>query len=359
MADEAARRFLAALDEPALLLTPAGAVRHANAGALRLLGGPLAGRRLAGLAADPPEAVATLLRRAAGSTQALPGSLRLRTPDGGERRCRCRGARVGGAGEPLLLLRLEDAAHDRFRPLTEKIVALNAGIRRSERDRSRLEAALEQKGTLLRELHHRVKNNLQTLLGILAIAEKGAAAPEARDAIRDARARVEAMAVLQRLLYQQDDLASVDGFAFLAELCATVERAFRRPGIAVRVAPAEVTLDLDVAAAAGLIANELLTNAFKHAFPDRERGEVTVRLRRDGDDVALVVEDDGRGLGRQPAGGTGLALVRGLARQHGGTCVVEGEGGVRCSVVLRGRAEPGPPPPRERRASPGGPIPAG
>lgn len=80
MAGEAARRFLAALDEPALLLTPAGAVRHANAGALRLLGGPLAGRRLAGLAADPPEAVATLLRRAAGSTQALPGSLRLRTP---------------------------------------------------------------------------------------------------------------------------------------------------------------------------------------------------------------------------------------------------------------------------------------
>lgn len=102
MAGEAARRFLAALDEPALLLTPAGAVRHANAGALRLLGGPLAGRRLAGLAADPPEAVATLLRRAAGSTQALPGSLRLRTSDGGERRCRCRGARVGGASEPLL-----------------------------------------------------------------------------------------------------------------------------------------------------------------------------------------------------------------------------------------------------------------
>src|SRR5436305_3700734 len=140
-------------------------------------------------------------------------------------------------------------------------------------------AALEQKATLLRELHHRVKNNLQTLLGILAIAEKGAAAPEAREAIRDARARVEAMAVLQRLLYQRDELASVDGFAFLAELCVTVERAFRRPGIAVRVAPAEVTLDLDVAAAAGLIANELVTNAFKHAFPGRESGEVAVSLR--------------------------------------------------------------------------------
>jgi two-component sensor histidine kinase len=151
------------------------------------------------------------------------------------------------------------------------------------------------------------------------------------------------MAVLQRLLYQRDDLASVDGFAFLAELCATVERAFRRPGIAVRVAPAEVKLDLDVAAAAGLIANELLTNAFKHAFPDRERGEVTVRLRRDGDDVVLTVEDDGRGLGRHRAGGTGLALVRGLARQCGGTCLVESAGGVRCSVVLRGRPAPKPP----------------
>ena len=349
MADEAARRFLAALDEPALLLTPAGAIRHANAPALRLLGGdrgPLAGRRLADLAADPPEAVATLLRRASGSAQGVPGSLRLRTPDDDERKYRCRGARVGGPGEPLLLLRLEDAAHDRFRLLTEKIVALNAEIRRSERVRSRLEAALEQKGTLLRELHHRVKNNLQTLLGILVIAERGAAVPEARDAIRDARARVEAMAVLQRLLYQQDDLASVDGFAFLAELCATVERAFRRPGIAVRVAPADATLDLDVAAATGLIVNELVTNAFKHAFPDRERGEVTVRLQQgDGSgDVVLVVEDDGRGLGMEQAEGTGLTLVRGLARQCGGTCLVEVAGGVRCSVVLRGRPAPEPPP---------------
>ena len=347
--NEGLRSFLAALDEPALLLTLSGVVRHANAPAMRFLGSPdepPVGRRLADLAADPPESLATLLRRISGSAQSVLGSLQLRTPGGGTRRCRCRGSRLapgGEAAEPVLLLRLQDATHDRFTVLTEKIVALNAEIRRNKRIQFQLETAVEQREMLLRELHHRVKNNLQTLLGILSIAERNTAAREAREAIRDTRARIEAMAVLQRLLYQRDYLANVDGLTFLTELCTTIERAFRRPGITLRVEPTGVTMDLDVASAAGLIVNELVTNAFKHAFPGREQGEITIRLQQDdgpGGDIVLVVEDNGRGLEEKPATGTGLMLIRGLAQQCGGTCLFESKGGVRCSIRLRGRPAP-------------------
>jgi two-component sensor histidine kinase len=279
--------------------------------------------------------------------------LHLRASDGSVRKHRCRGCRVGGPAWPgdeaLLLVRLETAAHEHFRVLTEKIVALNAEIRRTKRTQLQLEAALGQSETLLRELHHRVKNNLQTLLGILSLAEQQAKAPQAREAIGDARMRVEALAVLQRLLYAKGDLASVDGVAFLREVCANVERAFRRPGIAVRVRSVEAPMSLDVASALGLIVNELLTNSFKHAFPDRGQGEVSVCLsREDGPDGALVlvVADDGRGLGPGQASGTGLALVRGLAQQQGGTCAIEAAGpGVRCRVTLHDRQPSRPRPP--------------
>lgn len=146
--------------------------------------------------------------------------------------------------------------------------------------------------------------------------------------------------MLQRLLYAKGDLASVDGVAFLAAVCANVERAFRRPGITVRVQAAAAAVSLDVASALGLIANELLTNAFKHAFPDRERGEVSVGLsQEDGPDGALVlvVADDGRRFGPEQDVGTGLTLVRGLAQQQGGACPIETASGVRCTVTLRDR----------------------
>jgi two-component sensor histidine kinase len=342
------QRLLALLDEPALLVTRSGMVHHANAAARQLLGhdgdGTLVGRTRGELAADDPPTLATLLRRFVGSGQAVVGSLRLRAPDGAVRRFRCRGGRLDGPGEePLLLLRLEaDASTGGFAVLTEKIVALNAEIRRNRQARLQLEAMVAQKDILLRELHHRVKNNLQVLLGILLLAEQQATAPEAKGALHDARLRVEAMAMLQRLLYQKDDLATVDGARLLEELCAHVERAFHRSGIVVRVIPARTALALDVASALGLMVNELLINAFKHAFPGQETGEIVVRLCPDGDGgLTLSVADNGRGPGPMPASGTGLLLVRGLAQQHGGTCTIEEAGGTRCVVTLRNGARGG------------------
>jgi two-component sensor histidine kinase len=338
-------RFLEALDEPALLLARSGVIRHANAATLRLLGcrgtAPLVGRPLSELVVDPPEAVASLVRRLFATGASVIGSLQLRATDGSIRKYQCRGCRVSGLSEAdgiFSLLRLENTSQERFRVLTQKIVALNAEIRRNKLIQIQLEATLEQREILLRELHHRVKNNLQTLLGMLSLAEQRTTLPKAREVIGDAKSRVEALAVLQRLLYQNENLGSVDGPVFLREVCANVERAFRRPGIAVRVSSAELSMGLDVASVVALIVNELLTNAFKHAFPASAEGEILIRLGQEdspGGTLVLVVEDNGRGLGARHTPGTGMALVRGLAQQQGGTCSVESRSGVRCVVTLR------------------------
>jgi two-component sensor histidine kinase len=351
MAMEMLQRLLAVLDEPALLVGACGTVRLANAPALRLLGRPegeVAGRSLQELAADPPEAVRTLLRRCAGSRTAVIGSLALSTADGATHSCRCRGGRLGEPDDPaapLLLLRLEEGTRDRSQVLTRTIVALNAEIRRSKLAQDALEAALEQKGMLLRELHHRVKNNLQVLLGILLLGEQQAKAPEALAAIHDARLRVEAMALLQRLFYGKDRLERIEAATFLAEVARGVERAFRRPEVELRVLPTSATLPLDLASSLGLVLNELLTNAFKHAFPDGGTGAVTVGLALEpdpagGERFTLTVEDDGRGTDAAPDAGTGLMLVRGLAQQHGGAFTIEAAApgrSTRCTVTLRHR----------------------
>lgn len=340
-----AHGILDALSEPALLLARSGVVRHANVAALRLLGDrgePLVGRRLDELTADPPEAVAGLLRRFAGSARSMVGVVHLRDGTGGAGKHRCYGCRVDGApdgAEPVLLLRLEDPSRDRFAALTDKIVALNAEIRHSKRIQQQLEVALEQKEILLRELHHRVKNNLQILLGTLAIAERRTTVPPAKEVLREVRLRVEAMAVLQRLLYRGEDLAGVDAAVFLHELCENVERAFHRPGTTVRVAAAGQVISLDLAAVLGLIVSELLTNAFKHAFAEGEAGTIRVELhpREIGPGCVLVVEDDGRGLAEASAVGTGLTLVQGLARQQGGSCRLEPAAGTRWVIELHDR----------------------
>jgi two-component sensor histidine kinase len=340
--------ILKALDEPALLVGRSGIIRFANAPALRLLAygaDALTGCQLAELSADGTEPVSVLLRRFAGAGQATIGALRLRSGDGAVRRYRCVGCRVVGHpeyGEPLIFVRLADASEDRFKALTEKIVALNAQIRRNKLYQAQLRHALAEKEILLRELHHRVKNNLQTLLGMLSLAERHSQTAEAREALRDVRARVESMAVLQRLLYQKDALGSVGAFPFLEELCQAVARAYGRSGLAVEILPTHILLSLDMAAAIGMIVNELLTNAYKHAFAGRGEGRVIVelaRVRNGRSDLVLAVEDDGCGFRDGRGEGTGLTLVRGLASQLGGTCTIGNGSGTRCEVRLPERAE--------------------
>ncbi|MBL8966285.1 MAG: HAMP domain-containing protein [Spirochaetaceae bacterium] len=177
-----------------------------------------------------------------------------------------------------------------------------------ERTREEAEAAmsasLHEKEVLLKEVHHRVKNNFQIINSLfeLQLADEGN--PALEEALRDPKARIHAMALVHDRLYQSGDFASLDFGAYIEDLAGDLyfSYAVDPARISMRVEAGHLNLDIDRAIPCGLILNELMTNALKYAFPDRERkGRILVRLDEADGRVILEVEDDGVGLPPDPA----------------------------------------------------------
>jgi PAS domain S-box-containing protein len=191
---------------------------------------------------------------------------------------------------------------------------------RTAADRA-LRASLLEKEVLLKEVHHRVKNNLQVIASLIHL-QAMSAPDDARRHFADTQARVHAMAALHERLYRAADLGHIDMAGYLGDVDAHLARAHAVVDIAVSVQADPVVFNIDAAVPVGLIVTELVTNAFKHGYRAGERGCVRVELRACGDELALVIDDDGRGLPSDhdptAASTLGMKLVRGLARQLDG-----------------------------------------
>ncbi|TDQ82434.1 PAS domain S-box-containing protein [Dongia mobilis] len=184
--------------------------------------------------------------------------------------------------------------------------------------------ALREKDVLLSEVHHRVKNNLQIIHSLLDLQSSQIDDPTVIAMLRDSQNRIRSMSLIHQTLYQSKDFARVDFANFLDSLLPTLMDSYSTASdrIALSVAVDDVHLPLNQAIPCGLIVNELIANALKHAFPGGMRGRIDVASRRSGDnEVALSVSDDGIGLrdGQEIKSATlGLTLVQMLARQlHG------------------------------------------
>jgi len=198
-------------------------------------------------------------------------------------------------------------------------------ITERKRAEEALVASLREKEALLKEVHHRVKNNLQVITSLLRLESNRIEHPITRDVLRDMQNRIQSMAMLHETLYRSGNFAQVDLAAYLRRLASQLIRSLvTTPGqVELRLDLFSVGLDLDQAIPCGLIVNELVSNAMKHAFPAGRSGEVWVELQAVGDgDLRLRVRDSGLGLppdfearrGRS----LGLQLVSDLARQLGG-----------------------------------------
>lgn len=187
-----------------------------------------------------------------------------------------------------------------------------------------LRASLQEREALLKEVHHRVKNNLQVITSLLRLEGGRTAEPTARTVLKEMQGRILSMAALHEMLYRTGNFASVDLAGYLSQLATQVFRTHN-------VAPGNVTLSLDLtpvqleidqAIPCGLIVNELISNSLRHGFMDARTGEIRLSLKRDGDQVRLEVVDDGAGLAGDFQGrrgkSLGLQLVNDLARQLGG-----------------------------------------
>jgi PAS domain S-box-containing protein len=195
-----------------------------------------------------------------------------------------------------------------------------------------LERAVADKIVLMRELQHRVKNNLSVVSSLLSIEKDRTVDERSRDVLVDSMARVGTIRKLYDLLYKGDEMGSIDLGAYLAEVVRGAIDAF--PDSKIRFEPALESVRLDVrrAVPVGLIANELVTNSVKYAWPSSEGGILRVSLAQVGGRVSLSIADDGAGCAREPDSGTGLRLVRMLAEQIEGELEMRFERGV--SVTL-------------------------
>ena len=226
-----------------------------------------------------------------------------------------------------------------------------------------LKAALEQKELLLREIHHRVKNNLQTVTSLLNLYSRGLKNEPAKQSLQEVRIRVQALALVHRHLYENPEHQSVNAKALLGELCQLIQvsSGVSRTRISLLVDVASVDVGIEHAVPLALLTTELVTNSLKHAFPENRSGTVTVRLTVAGDGVAeLIVSDDGIGLSSLAEGGPdifsaqpttlGFSLVRGFATQLGAEIKTLGRPG--SAVLVRfplDAAAPQKPLPNERQ----------
>jgi two-component sensor histidine kinase/CHASE1-domain containing sensor protein len=179
--------------------------------------------------------------------------------------------------------------------MTERAAAIQRVV---EQRTAQLRDALKEKETLLQEIHHRVKNNLQVVSSLINIQQRKLGPGASRQALQECQTRVQAIALIHDQLYQSRDFSRVPFSQYAKDLAANVFHAAGvSSGVKLEVEVEEVALGVDKAIPCGLILNELVTNALKHAFPHERPGTVRVQLGRTAaDSVRLVVSDDGVGL---------------------------------------------------------------
>ncbi|NVN90390.1 MAG: PAS domain S-box protein [Desulfuromonadales bacterium] len=220
-------------------------------------------------------------------------------------------------------------------------IATFVDITEPKRAEARIHAALAEKDVLLKEVHHRVKNNLQIISTLLDLQSDSICDEHSLNAFRESQDRIRAMALVHETLYQSKDLASIDFAEYIEKLAGFLFNSYLadRVRITLTVDVGHIPMDIDSSIPCGLIISELVSNALKYAFPDGRHGEITIRLttREDGK-ISLLVADNGVGL---PPGldfrnteTLGLQLVTMLTKQLRGQIGISGDHGTSWEITF-------------------------
>lgn len=219
------------------------------------------------------------------------------------------------------------------------IMSEDITVRKEAEDSVR--TSLHEKEVLLKEIHHRVKNNLQIISSLLSMQAGGFEDLSLRQAFIDSRNRVRSMALVHEKLYRSENLASIDFSAYLREITMELQRAYQAPNVQVMMDVEPIHLEVDTAVPCGLIVNEIVSNAFKHAFTGGRSGVITVSLRLENPGfIRLSVGDDGvglpPGLSVQKSKSMGMTLINALVSQIDGAVTVGPGPGTHIAVVFPG-----------------------
>ncbi|MCK6453525.1 MAG: sensor histidine kinase [Alphaproteobacteria bacterium] len=232
-------------------------------------------------------------------------------------------SQYGGAAAPFVPPPQLASMPRELRRLGKRFIAVTEAVTDRE---NRLTDLIEQRDLLVREMHHRVKNNLQIVSSLLNLQAQRIKQPDARAELYSARERVRALSLLHRHLYLQQEVQTIDFRSFLGELVEQMSGLLeesQRQRVAIEIDAPTIRLSSDQSVPLGLIVTEVMTNAFKHGFPDGRRGSIRIALEVRGEEAELVVSNDGLNaaptVAEGKSDGLGDVLIAGFARQLGGT----------------------------------------
>jgi len=164
---------------------------------------------------------------------------------------------------------------------------------------SQIKASLKEKETLLQEIHHRVKNNMQVIISLLKLQSSTVQDQAVLDALMKSQTRVQAMASVHETLYSTESLSSIDFKTYTSKLARTIFQTFGVSSgqVELKIEAEDIKFGIEKATPLGLLINELVSNSLKYAFPEGRSGEITIRLKKiDGDEIELIFGDNGIGV---------------------------------------------------------------
>lgn len=199
---------------------------------------------------------------------------------------------------------------------------------------SRLKKTIAEKDILMKEIHHRVKNNFMTVSSLLYLQADHVNDPKVTEVFLECQNRIQSMALIHEKLYQSETLSEVDMLSYIQRLISYIQSSYIN-------SVANISIDLDIdpvikfgtqkAISTGLIINELLSNIFKYAFPSKQDGYIQIRLNKNSDSFNLIVKDDGIGFPEEynlaSSNSLGLKLVRVMAQQMHGDFTIKNSAG--------------------------------
>jgi two-component sensor histidine kinase len=243
---------------------------------------------------------------------------------------------------------LEQRVKDRTEALSESNEALEAEISQRQETEKKLQASYDEKVMLLKEIHHRVKNNLQIVASLLNLQSRYITDAQTLAAIRESQNRVKAMALVHERLYRTEDISHISLHDYIRFLGTGLFQFYdaKRRGIRFTLEIGDIIVDTDTAIPLGLILNELISNSLKYAFPNEGGGEIAIGVKREDHTLTVQYRDTGIGipadLDWKNTQSLGLRLVTTLVEQLDGTVELNREEGTQFTMVLHEKEQRGP-----------------
>ena len=199
---------------------------------------------------------------------------------------------------------------------------------------------IKEKEIMLREIHHRVRNNLQLMLSLIRLQESNSSETAVKENLQKIQYRLNSMALIHEDLYATSDLGNIPFKSYTDKLLINLMRAYETNKKKIKIVQeiSELFVPVDIAIPLGIIVNELVTNSIKHAFPKNKSGKVNIKFSKCEDNYVLEVEDDGIGFENDgnPEGvnGLGLQITNILCKQIGGSIDFLNDSGTHCKLTF-------------------------